>query len=309
MVDPSAQLQLADYPEALLEVELQLVVDSYYTSRFGAGAAGRVHNLIHQVNGIFERQLGVTFRIAGTRLSLSPSQDGVSGTTDSMLLLQQFADSEPIGAADLAHLITGRDLSGNLIGLSWTGALCDQPYGVGLSQDLSNSKMRLVLLAHELGHSLGSSHDGSGLCSATSAGYLMWPVVYSSASSFSACSVKSMERRLGWVSCVSPLSPDPLPAPETVTPVNESVSTSEFVFMWEEISGADKYFVEILDEADKAEIIYTATVAGTQLEPQISLRTGRTYKWRIAAVDSTGLGERTSWQPFSLYETSWIKRR
>ena len=79
--------------------------------------------------------------------------------------------------------------------------------------------------------------------------------------------------------------------------------------MWEEISGADKYFVEILDEADKAEIIYTATVAGTQLEPQISLRTGRTYKWRIAAVDSTGLGERSSWQPFSLYETSWIKRR
>jgi hypothetical protein len=291
---------------SMLEIELRVVVDSYYYFRHGANAASRAHTVIHQVSGLFERTMGVTFKIAGTRVALHQSEDAFGPTTDPYRLLDEFAQSYPLQGADLAHLFTGRDLSGYWVGMSWTGALCNQPYGVGLTQDMSLSQKRFVLTAHELGHSVGASHDGTGLCRNTPQGHVMWPVIGQYSTTFSSCSVATIEKALGRASCLTPLSPKPLPAPSPVAPGN-SVRNTDLSFRWQETPGADGYYIEILDE-NAADIVLAETVKETRLEPRVSLRLGQPYSWRIGAIDKAGLGNRTPWQRFSLFESNWHNR-
>ena len=94
---PSLQLAALDaqgtsVDVGLLEVELLLFVDHYYFKRYSWESAERVHGLIHQVNGIFEKEMGVTFRITETRISTASSEDPVGVGGDSTALLTQLSD-------------------------------------------------------------------------------------------------------------------------------------------------------------------------------------------------------------------------
>lgn len=94
-------------------VELGLVVDSYYYQQHGESSAIRVQSIIHQMNSIYESQLGLTFRIGETRVSTHSSQDSLSSTTDVSDLLSESSTSQMVAGNDLVHLFTGRDLDGS----------------------------------------------------------------------------------------------------------------------------------------------------------------------------------------------------
>lgn len=282
---------------ALREVEVTLVIDSYYFRRYGAAAADRVHTLIHQANAIVEKEFGVTFRIAGTRVSTSPSEDEVSGATDTVQLLNEFGASRPLDGADLAHLFTARDLDGETLGAAWMGTACDERYGVGLSQDLNTSKARLVATVHELAHGLGARHDGRGYCSRYGPGWIMWPTLDRSASSFSECSEELVSLNLPRFSCVGRLAPEPLPAPEILAP--RGAAHDPVLFEWEAVDGAEAYEVEIYDEAMET-VVFHSAVGDTLLQPDFRFRQGHSYRWRVGAVREGEIGDKTAWESFAL---------
>ncbi len=69
---------------------------------------------------------------------------------------------------DIAHLFTGKDIDGGVIGIAKLSTICSQNNGFGLSQSQfsNNFASRVALTAHELGHNWSAAHcDGQGDCS------------------------------------------------------------------------------------------------------------------------------------------------
>lgn len=104
-------------------------------------------------------------------------------TTNSSNLLCQFRNewnnNDPISNRDIAHLMTGKDLDGNTIGVAWVGVVCNESgfsnttnctntanLGYGLSQTLFSTNLvaRTALTAHELGHNWNACHCNQSTC-------------------------------------------------------------------------------------------------------------------------------------------------
>ena len=280
------------------EVRLGLVVDSYYYQQHGAGSAIRVQSIIHQMNPIYESQLGLTFRITETRVSTSSSQDFLSSTSDVGDLLRESSTSQMVAGNDLVHLFTGRNLDGSAVGIARGGGICHESQAIGISQDLSSAKLRIVLAAHEIGHNVGALHDGEGFCSDAEEGYIMWPFLEAQAIGFSQCSAASISRRLGRAQCLEGLPGQPLPAPVAVAPEG-SVSTRQPAFQWQPVEGVQAYHIEIREETNDSTVV-SENVVGTAYHAVESLRRLSAYRWRVAALEGEVAGEQSPWLSFQV---------
>ncbi len=293
--------------DGLLEVELRLLVDHHYFRRHGWESVQRVQGVVHQANGIFEKEMGVTFRISETRVSTTSSEDPVTGITDAQQLLKQMASRNVAGGADLTHLFTARELDGETLGISWMGSVCKSSYAVGLTQDLTGGGARLVATAHELAHGLGARHDGIGYCLRTKPGWIMWPILTPQAQSFSDCSERLVDLTLARAACVAPISEDPLPAPEPIAP-SGSVSPSSIRFEWGAVDGASAYVLELRQKSTSS--LYEESTTATSLAPELEFKVGESYQWRVTAKDPGGsLGSRSSWREFIPLTSSWRNPR
>ncbi len=287
--------------KTLREVEIRLLLDSLYFQRHGMAAADRVHVLVHQLNGLFEKEMGLTFRITETEVSTSPGQDAVNGSTDARILLEQLGQSDALRGADMVHLFTGRELDAETLGIAWIGGACRPDRAYSLTQDLGNAAARFVALAHEAAHVLGARHDGLGYCGRINRGWIMWPVLDPTAVSFSSCSRELVSLYLDRFSCVSALTPEPLPAPEP----RGASGSRPIRLRWSQVPGAEAYQVEVFDEV-AGRTIYSETVAATEVVPQADFRAGQRYRWRVVGVNSAGLGQRSPWDSFTV--SRWVVR-
>lgn len=74
--------------------------------------------------------------------------------------------------SDTMHLITGWPLEYPVVGLAWLSTICSI-YSTGITQDTTGSKVFTAeTLTHEMGHTIGASHDGYGNACPNS-GYIM----------------------------------------------------------------------------------------------------------------------------------------
>ena len=150
------------------QADLGLVADYEYFQNHGANSAQFMQNIINQVDGVYQAEVGVNLRVTQT-VVYQTSSDPFSGVTRPNGLLSEFStfrnanDNSPgdlLYGTDLAHLFTGRTLNGNTIGIAWLGTVCSSYYGTGLSQEFTTSNKALVLLgAHEIGHNFDAPHD------------------------------------------------------------------------------------------------------------------------------------------------------
>ena len=280
------------------EIELRLVADSYYYQTHRTSSALRIQGIIHLVNAIYERQAGLTFRITETRVWTSRSQDQVGSSIDPGDLLDEFSTSEQVAGNDLVHLFTGRNLEGGAVGVARVAGICNQSQATSISQDLSNAQLRTILAAHELGHNLGSRHDGQRSCSEVPSGFIMWPILSASFRQLSDCSLGSITRRLERAQCVPPLGGPPLPAPQIIAPEGQ-VPAPLPSFEWQPVQGAQSYRVQVYDESDDRMII-DQDVLQEFFQPSDPLTRRHTYRWRTAAADSRGAGEQSAWHYFEI---------
>jgi hypothetical protein len=186
------------------EIEVSMIGDFEFTTRFGSSAAQAMLDRMNVVDGIFSSQVGVT--TIPTDFITFPANTDPFTSSEPSTLLEQLGTyrnaTDVVRGRGLAHLLTGRQLNGDIVGIAYLGSVCTSRTGTGLTEVSSFIDSPLVM-AHELGHNFGAPHDAEAgsPCASTPANFLMAPQINFS-SEFSACSLQQIQTRLQSASCV-----------------------------------------------------------------------------------------------------------
>jgi len=213
-----ARAQALQAGVATKRVEISVLGDEAYVRRYGSESEARDALLtrLNNVDGIFSSQVGVELQVESMHLA-DEVTGNLSAATDSGDLLRalgRLREKDPaLYATALTHLFTGRNLEGDTAGIAYTLALCSRRFGASLTMAHNSAALDTLITAHEIGHVFGAAHDGTGQCASTPTGqYIMTPLLTTSVTSFSQCSLDEIDEVIDSYSCVADL-PSPSPAP------------------------------------------------------------------------------------------------
>ncbi len=246
MVDQPNQNANAGQRSSFLELELVMDCDfQFYSIDNGSSTSNTIadtENIIGGVSGVYERDLNITCVINEIIIRTSSGANPYT-SNDAGTLLDQFR-AEWLGTGgtnprDLAHLFTGRNISGGTIGIAWLSATCSTNLGYGLSESrfTSNFNSRVALTAHEMGHNLSAGHCSGGSCYIMCAGLggcggISPPGV--TGSGFGASSISTITSYANTRSCLDKAGPQQLDVPL----FDDFASTTIDQDRWQEINGA-----------------------------------------------------------------------
>lgn len=169
----------------------------------------------NQADFIYERDIGISLVISSmTVLAEAPAPDHpyLAGSDVYAVLgaFREYWSLQPDPLPDNAHLMCGRDFGG-IAGLAYLPATCNTDgYNTGLTRRYTGDfNSIVVVLAHELGHNMGSPHDNQGgTCQNSPGGFVMNPSVNTTQMAFSPCSVAAMNSYLWpWGGCLERVMP------------------------------------------------------------------------------------------------------
>jgi len=160
--------------------ELAFAADVEYYQANGSSipnVVADIESIVNAANVIYERDLAITHVIP--RIVVHTAEPDFLESTAPGTLLGEFRSrwnghhspgtSDPI-LRDVAHLMTGKDLDGSVIGVAFLGRVCadladGSGYGLSQSRFSTNFVRRTALTAHELGHNWGAPHcNGDADC-------------------------------------------------------------------------------------------------------------------------------------------------
>ncbi len=190
-----------------LLAELEVVADQQFQQDLtsaGLDPEGELLAMINIVEGYYLND----FNIAFDTLTLELLNSVVfSNTTDADTLLrdvtQKRADdllSFERNDLSIFHLLTGREFDGGTAGIAFLGTLCSNASATGTSQLIDSFSgaphipVTALVLAHEIGHNMGASHDGEG--NSCGPGFVMEATLSGFASRFSDCSISSIQNNI-----------------------------------------------------------------------------------------------------------------
>lgn len=172
---------------------VSLVLDTEFQAKYGANAPSTAVGILNIVDGFYSAQVSTEIYLVA--LKFLPG-NGTLTSTDPSKLLNAFSaymgnvNGAPIAFSGLAHLFSGKNFDGNVIGEAWLGTLCSRNYGYGVDQATFSAAGSAALVAHEMGHNYGASHDSDGNTCAKS-GNIMGAVlnIGNPPTQFSTCSL------------------------------------------------------------------------------------------------------------------------
>jgi hypothetical protein len=193
-------------PEITRQIEISLIADSAFQAAESTDPTAAMLSRLNIVEGIFSEQVGLLILATDVRL-MPAGADPFTSTKGSSLLEQLGAyrkNTPEVAARGLAHLMTGKDLDGTTAGIAYVRTVCDVERGVSVSSRSFGTTISALIMAHELGHNFGAEHDGEAgtACAGTGGGFIMAPSV-SGYSTFSQCSLDSMQPVIASASCIS----------------------------------------------------------------------------------------------------------
>jgi len=189
-----------------LELTVGVVADYEFYQNFSDDPEGTIIARMDVVDGIWSSQVGVKISLAPMTVFKTPS-DPFTKTAPSDLLTQvrQYRNSHPEQMqTGVTHLMTGRDLDGEIVGIAYMGSVCNSQSADSLSEGNHSTLMSALIAAHELGHNFNAPHDGeAGACASTPQTFLMAPRIDFS-SQFSGCSLGQINTRIKSAQCLVP---------------------------------------------------------------------------------------------------------
>lgn len=195
------------------QLNVTLVTDTQFSATHGANRDAVVAARMNVVDGIYSGQFQTRIAIGHLRhLTDNANMTSTNGST----LLGQFRTFMTSGAGStipkggLNHLLSGRGFDGSTAGVAYVNVLCSTGSGYGVNRMPNNNNTWSLVVAHEMGHNFGASHDGQAgsNCEAQTGSWLMSPSINGS-STFSPCSRDRIQPRINAASCFVPLQVDP----------------------------------------------------------------------------------------------------
>ncbi len=125
-----------------------------------------IEAVLNACDSIYDRDVDVVYEIT-TILVRTSEPDPYSSTNPSTLLGQfatQWQNNHQDIQRDIAHLFTGKNIDGGVIGIASLAVICVPGYGLSESRFTSNFSARVGLTAHELGHNWASPHCSGNDC-------------------------------------------------------------------------------------------------------------------------------------------------
>jgi hypothetical protein len=180
-----------------------VVADYEFASHFD-DPQGAIIARMDIVDGIFSSQVGVKISLAPVTVITTPQEPFTA--TDAGDLLTQLRTYRSHSSSQLAlgvtHLMTGRDLDGDTVGIAYQGTVCNGTNAASLSEGTHSTTISALIAAHELGHNFNAPHDGvPGACASTPQTFLMAPQINGS-SQFSSCSIQQIQARIQTAQCL-----------------------------------------------------------------------------------------------------------
>lgn len=192
--------------KAMTVAEIACDSDYEYYQDWGSvsGVTNRIESVINTVNLQYESDVSISHAITTILVRTSPNDPYTKKPAEQ--LLYQFRNewnaNQTGTPRDVAHLFTGRNLSGSTIGIAWISVVCnlDLAYSLVESDFSSAFAATTDLTAHELGHNWGAGH-----CSCTN--YTMNSYI-TAANQFSpSATIPDITAYKDSVSCFGPVDP------------------------------------------------------------------------------------------------------
>ena len=145
-------------------LEVAVVADYEYFQRNGANTTTQIETILNTVEGIYESELGITLEVVSIVI-WEQEEDPYTTTValDLLLQLRNYWNANRGNVArDVVHLFSGKNLDNATVGIAYVGVVSDLVNAYTQSQDVHSTALAPLLVAHEIGHTLGALHDEPG---------------------------------------------------------------------------------------------------------------------------------------------------
>ena len=150
-------------PQITRQIEISLIGDTDFQDAESADPTAAMLARLNIVEGIFSEQVGLLVLATDVRL-MTPDARSLhqhQGRDAARAARRRIARPRRRCAHAASRIsMTGKDLDGTTAGIAYVRTVCDAERGVSLSQRSYGTTISALIMAHELGHNLGASHDG-----------------------------------------------------------------------------------------------------------------------------------------------------